>query len=57
MHERLLQIVEPELLRETLAAHGGNRAATAERLGMHRATLRQKLRRYGLDAGPEDSSA
>ncbi len=51
LHERLLQIVEPELLRETLAAHGGNRAATAERLGMHRATLRQKLRRYGEEDG------
>ncbi|MCA9055478.1 MAG: sigma-54-dependent Fis family transcriptional regulator, partial [Planctomycetaceae bacterium] len=46
LHERLLQIVEPELLSETLAAHSGNRAAAADRLGIHRATLRQKLRRY-----------
>ncbi len=56
MHERLLQVIEPELLRETLSAHGGNRAATAERLGMHRATLRQKLRRYGLETSPDDAS-
>ncbi len=27
----------------------GNRAATAAILGMHRSTLRQKMRRYGLD--------
>jgi DNA-binding NtrC family response regulator len=56
LHERLLQIVEPELLRETLSAQGGNRAATAERLGVHRATLRQKLRRYGLEASSDETS-
>ncbi|MFV0445355.1 MAG: sigma-54-dependent transcriptional regulator [Planctomycetaceae bacterium] len=50
LHERLLQLVEPALLAETLSASGGNRAAAAERLGIHRATLRQKLRRYGLDS-------
>lgn len=55
LYERLLEVVEPELLREVLAACGGNRAAAAERLGMHRATLRQKLRRFGLDAAPEDA--
>lgn len=55
MHERLLQIIEPELLQQALAAHGGNRAATAEQLGMHRATLRQKLRRYRLDPTPDDA--
>ena len=55
LYERLLEVVEPELLREVLDACGGNRAAAAERLGMHRATLRQKLRRFGLDAAPEDA--
>ncbi|MFG0336147.1 MAG: helix-turn-helix domain-containing protein [Maioricimonas sp. JB049] len=40
--------MEPTLLRTVLEQCDGNRAAAARRLGMHRSTLRQKLRRYGL---------
>jgi two-component system nitrogen regulation response regulator GlnG len=48
LHSRLLSEVEPPLLRAVLARCGGNRAAAAQVLGMDRATLRQKLRRYGI---------
>lgn len=47
LYERYLQIVEPALLRTVLEHCGENRAAAARLLGIHRATLRQKLRRYG----------
>jgi DNA-binding NtrC family response regulator len=47
--ERFLSVVEPSLLRTVLANCGGNRAAAAKVLGIHRATLRQKLRDCGLD--------
>ena len=49
LYEQFLQLVEPPLLQALLAECGGNRAAAAARLGIHRATLRQKLRKYGID--------
>ncbi len=49
LYERFLEATEPPLLRSVLARCQGNRAAAAQMLGMHRATLRQKLRKYGLD--------
>jgi DNA-binding NtrC family response regulator len=49
LYDRLLAVVEPPLLQEVLESVGGNRVAASSRLGMHRATLRQKLRRHGLD--------
>ncbi|MGQ0635831.1 MAG: sigma-54-dependent transcriptional regulator [Planctomycetaceae bacterium] len=48
LYERFLQIVEPPLLETALKRCGQNRAAAAQLLGLHRATLRQKLRRHGL---------
>jgi two-component system nitrogen regulation response regulator GlnG len=48
--ERFLAIVEPPLLKAVLAHCGGNRAAAAKILGIHRATLRQKLTERGLNA-------
>ena len=48
LYERFLQLVEPPLLEEVLRHCDGNRAAAAHLLGLHRATLRQKLRRHGL---------
>lgn len=49
LYERFLITVEPVMLRIILQSVGGNRAAAAERLGMHRATLRERLRKYGID--------
>lgn len=48
LYERFLQLVEPPLLEAVLEQCGGNRAAAAQLLGLHRATLRQKMRRHGL---------
>jgi DNA-binding NtrC family response regulator len=42
---------EKILIRETLAAQGGNKSRTAEILGIGRKTLYQKIEEYGLDAG------
>lgn len=49
LHEKFLAAAEPVLLRIVLQKLMGNRAATADCLGMHRATLRERLKRYGLD--------
>jgi two-component system nitrogen regulation response regulator GlnG len=49
LYERFLQLVEPPLLEAILKRCGRNRAAAAQLLGLHRATLRQKLRRHGID--------
>jgi two-component system nitrogen regulation response regulator GlnG len=48
LYERFLQLVEPPLLEAVLRHCHGNRAAAANLLGLHRATLRQKMRRHGL---------
>jgi DNA-binding NtrC family response regulator len=48
LYDRFLSLVEPPLLRAVLDHEGGNRAAAALKLGIHRATLRQKLRKYGI---------
>lgn len=49
LYDQLLAEVEPALLEEAMKYCKDNRVAAAQRLGIHRATLRQKLRRYGLD--------
>jgi len=46
-----LEDAERILIRETLAAQGGNKSRTAEILGIGRKTLYQKLEEYGLDKG------
>jgi two-component system nitrogen regulation response regulator GlnG len=48
LYERFLEQVEPPLLEAVLEHCRHNRAAAAEVLGIHRATLRQKLRKYGM---------
>ena len=48
LYERFLQLAEPPLLDAVLRHCNGNRAAAAQLLGLHRATLRQKMRRHGL---------
>lgn len=49
VHDAFLQRVEPTLLRMVLAHTGNNKARAAEILGIHRGTLRERLRNYGLD--------
>ena len=48
LYARMLREVEGPLLREVLAWSGGNQSRAAEVLGLHRATLRKKLREHGL---------
>jgi DNA-binding NtrC family response regulator len=47
--------VEIAMIRRALAASGGNRAQAAERLGIRRQLLYQKLARYGLDLSPNET--
>ena len=39
---------EARVIRETLARHGGNRAAAARTLGIHKTTLWRKMKKLGL---------
>ena len=48
LYERLLELAEPPVIEAALDACLRNRAAAAQMLGIHRATLRQKLQRYGI---------
>ncbi|MEW4569704.1 sigma-54 dependent transcriptional regulator [Tautonia sp. JC769] len=48
LYERLLELAEPPVLRAVLGACRGNRARAAQVLGIHRATLRQKLNKYDV---------
>lgn len=41
--------VEPTLIRKVLSSVSGNRNQAAEILGIHRGTLRDKMRKYGLE--------
>ncbi len=49
LFDRFLAVVEPIFLREGLEATKGNRSSAADLLGMHRATLREKMKRYGIN--------
>jgi two-component system nitrogen regulation response regulator GlnG len=49
LYEQFLELTEPAILRAILEECGQNRAAAAQVLGIHRATLRQKLRKYGIE--------
>lgn len=50
LYDRFLELAEAPALKTVLQHCGGNRAAAAQRLGIHRATLRQKLRNYGIES-------
>ena len=53
-----LEAAEKILIRETLAAQGGNKSRTAEVLGIGRKTLYQKIEEYGIEgAQPQDGRA
>lgn len=49
LYEECLQVVERALFEAVLQATDGNRAKSAELLGIHRTTLRQKSKRLGMD--------
>ncbi len=48
LYDRVLEAIEKPLLERVLEEADGNRALAAQRLGLHRTTLRMKLRKYGL---------
>ncbi|MAT14387.1 MAG: transcriptional regulator [Planctomyces sp.] len=48
IYEAFLDVSESVLLEETLKSTGGNRQEAARRLGIHRQTLREKLKRHGI---------
>tara|TARA_R110002072_G_scaffold302999_3_gene491127 strand:- start:63975 stop:65402 length:1428 start_codon:yes stop_codon:yes gene_type:complete len=54
LYEELLLQIEPPLLNAVLAHCRNNRAAAARLLGLHRATLRQKLKNHGI-TGEDDA--
>lgn len=49
LYEEFLAVVEKPFLEEVFRRLHGNRVVTASKLGLHRSTLRQKMRRYGID--------
>ena len=49
MYDDFLSMVEPALLSTMMEACNRNRALVAAQLGMHRSTLRQKMRRYEIE--------
>lgn len=53
LYEEFLRLVEPPFLEALLKKCGGNKAACAQVLGIHRSTLRQKLRRYEMEEPSE----
>ncbi len=49
-YREVLQRLEKALIRRALAEAGGNQSVAAERLGLHRNTLRNRLRDLGIEA-------
>jgi two-component system response regulator HydG len=50
LRERSWRSVEEALIRRVLAEQGGNKSRAAAVLGLHRATLHQKIRAYSIGA-------
>ena len=48
LYDRLLRLVEPPMLKASLAHFHGQCATAARHLGLHRTTLRKKMQRYGV---------
>lgn len=55
VYERLMEVIEPPLLRVAVERHQGQCAAAARTLGLHRTTLRKKLLQQSVDTGHPDS--
>lgn len=53
LHGALIAVIEPPLLRAALRQTSNNRAAAAELLGIHRGTLREKLKAYEIGDQPD----
>lgn len=49
LYERMLSELEPGLLKAALEHTNGNRAAAAQLLGIHRGTLREKMKRHRME--------
>jgi two-component system nitrogen regulation response regulator GlnG len=49
LHDLFLQTFEPALLKAVLAYAGNNKLKAAEILGIHRGTLRERMRAYDLE--------
>jgi len=46
--ERVVAVAEEALIREALERTGGNQVQAAQLLGMHRSTLRKKMKDYHI---------
>ena len=46
--DEAVRVLESHFLRHLLQQHGGNQTRAADALGIHRNTLRNKMRRCGL---------
>jgi len=55
LYERFLQTVEPELIAIVLQSTNGHRGSAARLLGMHRETLREKLKKMGDDQSADST--
>jgi len=51
-YDAVMLPIEKELLRQAMELHQGNLSRAADHLGVHRATLRTKLRQHGLADEP-----
>lgn len=49
LQSRILSVIEPVMLEFVLKHANGNRIKAAELLGVHRGTLRDRLRHYGIE--------
>ncbi len=48
IYEQVIRVVEAGMLRQLRKEYSGNQSAIARKLGINRATLRSKLKKYNL---------
>ena len=56
IYEKLLRVIEPSLIEVALNKHRGQCAPAARTLGLHRTTLRKKLKQYDIGEGSSGPS-